>query len=40
MNSWLNKFYEDSIDTESKKDDQKTYLLLRCDFILDKLKKT
>jgi TBC1 domain family protein 5 len=39
MNSGLNKFYEDSIDPESKKDDPKTYLLLRCDYILDKLKK-
>ena len=39
MNMGLNKFYEDSIDPESCKDDQKTYLLLRCDYILDKLRK-
>ena len=35
----LNKFYEDGIDSESKKDSPKTYLLLRCDYILDKLRK-
>ena len=39
MHMGLNKFYEDSIDPECKKDDQKTYLLLRCDYILDKLRK-
>ena len=39
MNLGLNKFYDDSIDPESPKDDQKTYLLLRCDYILLKLKK-
>ena len=39
MNMGLNKFYDDSIDPECKKDDQKTYLLLRCDYILDKLRK-
>ena len=39
MNMGLNKFYEDDIDPESKKDDKKTYLLLRCDYILDKLRK-
>ena len=39
MNLGLNKFYDDSIDPESPKDDQKTYLLLRCDYILFKLKK-
>ena len=39
MNLGLNKFYEDDIDPESKKDDKKTYLLLRCDYILDKLRK-
>ena len=39
MNRGLNKFYDDSIDPESPKDDQKTYLLLRCDHILLKLKK-
>ena len=39
MNMGLNKFYEDNISPESKKDDQKTYLLLRCDYILEKLKK-
>ena len=38
MNMGLNKFYEDGIDPDSKKDDQKTYLLLRCDYILEKLK--
>ena len=39
MNMGLNKFYEDDIDPESKKDSPKTYLLLRCDYILDKLRK-
>ena len=39
MNMGLNKFYEDTIDPESNKDDQKTYLLLRCDYIFDKLRK-
>ena len=39
MNMGLNKFYEDSIDPESSKDDQKTYLLIRCDYILEKLRK-
>ena len=39
MNMGLNKFYDDAIDPESPKDDQKTHLLLRCDNILLKLKK-
>ena len=39
MHMGLNKFYEDGIDPECKPDDQKNYLLLRCDYILDKLRK-
>ena len=39
MNMGLNQFYDDSISPDSPKDDQKTYLLLRCDYILLKLKK-
>ena len=39
MSLGLNKFYNDEIDPESNKNDQKTYLLLRCDYILDKLRK-
>ena len=39
MGMGLNKFYDDSIDPESDKNDQKTYLLLRCDYILDKLRR-
>ena len=35
MNMGLNKFYEDTLDPEC----QKTYLLVRCDYILDKLRK-
>ena len=38
MNLGLNKFYEDSIDPEYK-NENKTYLLIRCDLILDKLRK-
>ena len=39
MKLGLNKFYDDSISPDSPKDDQKTYLLIRCDNILLKLKK-
>ena len=39
MNRGLNKFYDDSISPESPINDKKTYLLLRCDYILLKLKK-
>ena len=39
MNIGLNKFYDDSNDLESPKEDPKTHLLLRCDNILLKLKK-
>ena len=38
MNLGLNKFYEDSVDPEYK-NEQKTYLLIRCDQIMDKLRK-
>ena len=39
MNLGLNKFYDDSIDPDSQKTDPKTFLQLRCDNILTKLKK-
>ena len=39
MKLGLNKFYDDSVEPESPKDDPKTYLLIRCDNILLKLKK-
>ena len=39
MNLGLNKFYDDSNDPESPKTEPKTYLQLRCDYILLKLKK-
>ena len=39
MNMGLNKFYDDEIDQERKNEEKKTYLLNRCDDILDKLRK-
>ena len=39
MNLGLNKLYDDSVDPESPKDDKKSYLFIRCDNILLKLKK-
>ena len=39
MNKGLNNFYDDSIAPESKKEDPKTFLIIRCDNILLKLKK-
>ena len=39
MNKGLNNFYDDSIAPESTKEDPKTFLIIRCDNILLKLKK-
>ena len=39
MNKGLNNFYDDSIVPESTKEDPKTFLIIRCDNILLKLKK-
>ena len=39
MNKGLNNFYNDSIVPESTKEDPKTFLIIRCDNILLKLKK-
>ena len=39
MNKGLNNFYDDAIAPESTKEDPKTFLIIRCDNILLKLKK-
>lgn len=39
MNMGANKLYDDGISPESKPNDQKAYLLVRCDYIMEKLKK-
>lgn len=39
MNMGLNKLYEDKVENEDQKSEPKTYLLNRCDYILDKLRK-